>query len=183
MLRPSIGADASSRFRQVAALGAGSYGVVYEALDTRTGQHVAIKELSRVDAGSLTRFKQEFRTLQNIHHPNLVGLKELIEEEQRWLIVMDLVPGQDFLKYVRSDGIGFDEGRLRRALLGMTHGLVALHDSGILHRDLKPGNVQVTQDGRAVLLDFGLAIDLFSPQKADESVRRAWGLTRVVARV
>jgi serine/threonine protein kinase len=88
-----------------------------------------------------------------------VSIKELIEQQGRWYIVMELVEGQDLLAFVQcsSDPRGFDEGRLRMAFSGMARGIEALHGHGILHRDLKPSNVRVTPEGRAVLLDFGLA--------------------------
>jgi serine/threonine protein kinase/predicted ATPase len=148
------------RFQIVAPLGSGGFGSVYEAIDARSGQHVALKELGDVSASSIARFKQEFRALSDFHHPNLVGLKELIEEEERWLIVMELVPGSDFLSFVRGGADNtnqpYDDARVRHALLGIANGLTALHRYGVLHRDLKPSNVRVTPDGRAVLLDFGL---------------------------
>jgi eukaryotic-like serine/threonine-protein kinase len=146
------------RFSIIRALGRGGFGTVYEALDHRNGERVALKELTRVNPSALFRFKQEFRALADIHHPNLVRLRELIEQEGRWHIVMDLVEGTDLLQYVaRSDNDpGFDEERLRSAFAGLGEGLEALHAFGILHRDLKPSNVLVTPEGRAVLLDFGL---------------------------
>ncbi|MET0343018.1 MAG: protein kinase, partial [Polyangiales bacterium] len=158
-------------------LGRGSYGAVFEAVDPDTGQHVAVKELSRASGDHIARFKHEFRALADCHHPNLVGLKQLIEDDGRWLIVMELVPGSDFIEYVRPErdqlsqattlprapapandnAPPFDERRLRGALAGIAEGLAALHGYGLMHRDLKPTNVRVRPDGRAVLLDFGLA--------------------------
>jgi eukaryotic-like serine/threonine-protein kinase len=147
------------RFDIVETLGSGAFGTVYEALDRQSGERVALKALTRLGPSSLLRFKQEFRALSDVHHPNLVSIKELIEQQGRWYIVMELVEGEDLLAFVRcsSDPRGFDEGRLRMAFSGMARGIEALHGHGILHRDLKPSNVRVTPEGRAVLLDFGLA--------------------------
>jgi serine/threonine protein kinase len=161
---------AAARFKILGPLGAGGFGAVYEAVDVRTGQHVALKQLDDTSAESIARFKHEFRALADCHHENLVGLKELIEQDGRWLIVMELVPGMDFLRYVQrpaNDNVGamtYDEPRLRGALSGMVEGLRALHTYGVVHRDLKPSNVRVRPDGRAVLLDFGLATSV-DPKK------------------
>jgi serine/threonine protein kinase/predicted ATPase len=163
VIRQSLSADATSRFQLLGALGAGGSGAVYEAIDIRTGQRLALKELENTSAANIARFKQEFRALSGCHHPNLVALHELIEQNNRWLIVMELVPGSDLTEYIHGGPVSedephsFDEGRLRSALSGIVEGLRALHGFGILHRDLKPSNVRVRPDGRAVLLDFGLA--------------------------
>jgi serine/threonine protein kinase/predicted ATPase len=154
-----MGQRLSSRFELLTPLGRGGFGSVYEARDKHTGQHVALKELGQASGDNLARFKQEFRALSGLHHPNLVSLRELFEQEGRWFIVMELIAGSDFVQYVRAanaNGQEYDERRLRVALAGITQGLSALHEFGILHRDLKPSNVCVTPDGRAVLLDFGL---------------------------
>jgi serine/threonine protein kinase len=172
VLRGSEGKSTTS-LKILQPLGAGGFGAVYEALDLRSGEHVAVKELDDTSADSIARFKHEFRALADCHHENLVGLRELIEQDGRWLIVMELVPGTDFLEYVRraaNDNVNqesalfFDEGRLRIALIGVVEGLRALHGFGVVHRDLKPSNVRVRPDGRAVLLDFGLATSV-DPKK------------------
>lgn len=146
------------RFQIVRPLGSGSYGTVYEAIDLDSNDRVALKELTRVGPSALLRFKHEFRALSDVHHPNLVPIKELIEQHGRWYIVMELVEGEGLLDYVRCDrdARGFDEQRLRMAFGSMAEGIAALHSHGILHRDLKPSNVRVTARGRTMLLDFGL---------------------------
>ncbi len=91
----------TERFKVVRRIGAGGMGVVYEALDTEKNAHVALKTLRTRDGESVLRMKQEFRTLQDIQHPNLVNLGELIEEDGVWFFTMELIRGVDFLKYVR----------------------------------------------------------------------------------
>ena len=90
------------RFTLVRRLGAGGMGVVYEAYDQERGELVALKTMRRVDPIALVRFKQEFRTLSDITHPNLVNLYELFAVDDRWFFTMELVEGCDFVSYVRN---------------------------------------------------------------------------------
>jgi len=178
------------RFTLVRRLGAGGMGVVYEAYDQQRGELVALKTMRRVDPLALVRFKQEFRSLSDITHPNLVNLYELFAVEDRWFFTMELVEGCDFVSFVRSRfdpssfhrsagdppstcmqpdparataaQYPFDETRLRDALRQLAEGVETLHQSRKLHRDIKPTNVLVTLEGRVVLLDFGLTADLES---------------------
>src|SRR5690242_16686290 len=88
------------RFEVVRELGRGGMGAVYEAIDREGGGRVAIKMLPSDEPDAITRFKHEFRALQDIHHPNLVALGELLCEGGQWAFSMDLVDGVDFLEYV-----------------------------------------------------------------------------------
>ena len=182
------------RFTLVRRIGAGGMGVVYEAYDQQRAELVALKTMRRANPVALVRFKEEFRSLSDIAHPNLVNLYELFAVDDRWFFTMELVEGVDFVTHtlgrprspsarnladipvsvggveasaarsqVGTTGrspLPFEEDRLRDGLRQLVEGVDALHQSGKLHRDIKPTNVLVTPEGRVVLLDFGLTTDL-----------------------
>jgi eukaryotic-like serine/threonine-protein kinase len=150
----------SARFRIVRCIGSGATGDVYEAVDRDRGGRTAIKALRLQHPLAISRFKHEFRVLQDVEHPNLVSLGELIEENGRLFFTMELVDGRDFLSYVRPSQSEVDEARLRHAFAELGLALEALHARGLVHRDVKPSNVLVTSLDRVVLLDFGLALDV-----------------------
>src|SRR4029078_4261080 len=89
------------RFEMIRELGAGGMGVVYEALDRERNTRVALKSLTKISLDNLRRFKNEFRSLQDLRHPTLVALDELFEAGGRWFISMELIDGVDFLSWVR----------------------------------------------------------------------------------
>ena len=149
------GASIGGRFRVIRKLGSGGFGDVYEAFDSKLNLAVAVKRLRDSSPSALARFKREFRMLAKFRHPGVVQLYELIQEADQWFFTMELLPGTDFLGYVRSPFL-VHYGKLRAAMLQLAEGIHALHRSRILHRDIKPSNVRVTPNGRVVLLDFGL---------------------------
>jgi serine/threonine protein kinase len=139
-------------------LGSGGMGVVYRAFDRNRRCHVALKTLNRLDPSGIYQLKNEFRALCDVRHPNLVGLHEFFTEPGgRWFFTMDLIHGKRFDWAVRPTG-ELDAARLRPALLQLIDALDAIHESGKLHRDVKPSNVLVTPEGRLVVLDFGLVV-------------------------
>ncbi|MBC8290073.1 MAG: protein kinase [Planctomycetes bacterium] len=177
-------------YRILEELGRGGMGVVYRALDERSRSEVAIKTLLRMSPNGLQMFKQEFRALADIAHPNIAALHELVSDGSTWCFTMELLQGVDFLDYVMHgfektdeqasepakppgesgvDSSGVDphyeltepqQQRLADAMTQMITGLHTLHQNGKLHRDIKPSNVMVTTEGRLVLLDFGLVGDM-----------------------
>src|SRR5262245_46605417 len=99
----------AGRFDVRRCLGRGGMGTVYEAIDRQTGNSVAVKLLGDLDAQRLYRFKREFRALADLQHRHLVRLHELIADDDRWLITMELIDGHDLFSYVTCrDGDGTD---------------------------------------------------------------------------
>ena len=160
----TIGAElASGRFLVRSLLGEGAMGRVYRAFDARLEQEVALKTLMRVGADERYDLKREFRALAGFSHRNVVQLYELFAEGKEWFFTMQLVEGEPLLEYVRkglAPGSAPSATRLAAgldALAQVGEGLAALHAAGQVHRDVKPANIRVTPEGRALLLDFGLA--------------------------
>jgi serine/threonine protein kinase len=163
----------SERYEVLGSLGEGAMGCVYKAFDRHRNERVAVKTLRHLDGGALYRLKQEFRTLADVRHPNLVRLHELLSEQGDGVFFsMELVDGRDFVTYARQRSPRPDGAinklpgsravfeKLRPALVQLVEGVAALHAAGRLHRDLKPSNVLVTSEGRVVVLDFGVATEL-----------------------
>ena len=198
----------TDRYKIRRRLGSGGFGVVYEADDTTLGEPVALKLLHNPDGNALYRFKQEFRSLAHIKHPNLVALYDLASDGGRWFFTMELVDGIDVISFVwggnkrparnlldRSGDLSItqaeleaapatrrddwtangdrqpaserphaaemplDTHRLRNVFGQLARGVAALHEAGKVHRDIKPSNVLVENNGRVVLLDFGLVAE------------------------
>ena len=147
-----------SHYHIDAELGRGGMGVVYRASDTRLGRAVAIKMLTAeatTDADRIRRFVQEARSASALNHPNIVTIYDIEEADGSTFIAMELVEGTT-LDRMRAGG----QLPVVKALdLGtqIASALEAAHAGGIIHRDIKPANVIVTPDGRAKVLDFGLA--------------------------
>ena len=170
----------SDRFTVTRRIGQGAMGVVYEAHDRLRQMPVAVKTIAGGDPTALYRFKREFRSLSNITHRNLATLYELFADTTPWFYTMELVTGVTFLEYVRPSG-SVQYQRLSAALTELVAGLSALHSWKKLHRDVKPSNVLVESDGRVVLLDFGLVIDLDGGSLGTFSERDEFGTLAYMA--
>jgi serine/threonine protein kinase/tetratricopeptide (TPR) repeat protein len=145
-------------YRIVSAIGAGGMGEVYRAHDPRLDRDVAIKVLAPALAGNaewLARFEREARMVAALSHPNIVVIHSVEEDRGIRFLTMELVDGERLDRLIRQGRIG-----VQQALaigVPLADALVAAHARGVIHRDLKPGNVMVTEDGRVKVLDFGLA--------------------------
>jgi hypothetical protein len=153
----------------VAPLGAGGMGEVYRARDSRLKREVAIKVLPQafsLDADRLRRFEQEALATAALNHPNILAVFDIGTNEGSPYVVSELLEGETLRDRLRGGAIA-----VRKTLeyaLQIAHGLAAAHEKGIVHRDLKPENIFITKDGRAKILDFGLA-KLTQPESGDHT--------------
>ena len=142
----------------LAPLGAGGMGEVYRARDTRLGRDVAVKVLPEGLAGSpeaLARFASEARAVAALSHPNILALFDVGEADGVHYAVSELLEGET-LRMAMAHG-PMAPRRVLDIACEVADGLAAAHGKGIVHRDIKPENVFLTKDGRAKVLDFGLA--------------------------
>ncbi|MEO5987468.1 MAG: protein kinase, partial [Candidatus Eisenbacteria bacterium] len=142
----------------VAPLGAGGMGEVYRARDTRLARDVAIKVLPESfarDPERLARFESEAKTIATLSHANVLAIHDFGTEGAVTFAVTELIEGQS-LRERLTDG-PLAAARATALAAQIAHGLAAAHDRGVVLRDLTPDNVMLTPDGRAKILDFGLA--------------------------
>ena len=157
--RHEAGEIIASRYRITRFIAAGGMGEVYEARLIATGQSVALKcvrEGVRAGGKNETRFLREANLAIQIDHPGACRVYELFEENGKPFIAMELIEGETLACRLTRGGRFTPEQALPIARQ-LCDGLEAAHQAGVLHRDLKPGNILVTSDGRAVIIDFGLA--------------------------
>lgn len=153
----------AGRYRLRERLGRGGMGTVWCALDEMLDRQVAVKEL-RVPAhvddderGTLcARMLREARAAARIDHPNVVTIFDVVEEDLRPWIVMELVRGLSLAQEIEKDG-PLPPGQVAEMGLRLLSALDAAHEAGVLHRDVKPANVLLARNGRVVLSDFGVA--------------------------
>jgi eukaryotic-like serine/threonine-protein kinase len=144
------------RYRLERTLGRGGMAAVWLGEDEVLERPVAVKVLSDTiagDPGFVARFRREARTAAGLSHPNLVGVYDFSEEGERPYLVMQFVPGENLAARLER-GVEIDRERLARELLDA---VAHIHAAGILHRDIKPGNIVLEPDGTAKLIDFGIA--------------------------
>jgi serine/threonine-protein kinase len=145
-------------YRLTEQIGEGGMGVVWKAVDTSLGREVAIKVLPpdfAADEERLARFDREARLLASLNHPHIAGIYGIHEAEGIHFLAMELVAGEDLAARINRGALAIDEAL--RVAREVAAGLEAAHDNGVIHRDLKPANVKLTHDGKAKVLDFGLA--------------------------
>ncbi|MFD3843636.1 serine/threonine-protein kinase [Streptomyces sp. NPDC058642] len=153
----------AGRYRVVAQLGRGGMGVVWRAVDEVLGREVAVKELRTYTdsegpelAGLRLRMQREARAAARVRHPGVVAVHDVTEVDGRPLIVMELVDGPSLDDVLRERG-PLDPAEAAGIGAEVMDALAAAHRVGVLHRDVKPGNILLDRSGRVVLTDFGIA--------------------------
>ncbi|UCF16990.1 MAG: serine/threonine protein kinase, partial [Phycisphaerales bacterium] len=155
-------------FRIERELGRGGAGVVYLAHDTKLDRSVAIKSVPAElmdDPAAQSRFRREAKLLASLNHPNIATIHEELEEAGRVIyLVLEYVPGETL-----GERIAKGELTLKETLSSaceMAQAISYAHARGVIHRDLKPGNIKITPEGRIKVLDLGIAKMIGAPSSA-----------------
>ena len=169
-------------FRIERYLGSGGFGITYAAIDEYLGHRLAIKEYLPTDLAvrdadnlvvskssedeedflwGLDRFLDEARSLVQFDHPNIVRVQRFLEAHGTRYIVMEYVDGEPLSEMLKRSGT-LSEADIREHVLPITDGLAQMHAAGVLHRDIKPGNIMIRRNGVPVLIDFGSAREAVS---------------------
>jgi serine/threonine protein kinase len=167
--QPQATPDQVGGYRLLKKLGAGGMGAVYEAEDMASGQRVALKLIKRgsdISDSSAQRFRQEGRLASSIAHPRCVFVITADEDRGQPYIVMELMPGQTLIDLVRKAG-PLPASQAVSLIHDIIEGLQEAHRLGLVHRDVKPANCFLDEEGRAKIGDFGLAKVLDQHQAGD----------------
>lgn len=146
------------QYRIVEKIGSGGMGVVYKAVDTRLEREAAIKILSAQQAAdpvTQQRFLREARSASSLNHPNIVTVYEVNSDRGITFLAMEYIHGVTLSRRMKSGRLGAAE--ILNYAVQFAEGLAKAHGQGLVHRDLKPGNLMITSDGIVKILDFGLA--------------------------
>ena len=156
---PDEGRLVGGRYRLAEVIGVGGMATVHRAMDTKTDRAVAIKLLRReviADTDIAMRFRREALAATVLRHPNIVACLETGTDDGQPFLVMELIEGEDLAARLRRVG-RLSPSEAARIGLDVARALGVAHIRGIVHRDVKPGNILLARDGRAMVTDFGIA--------------------------
>ncbi|MGH2655199.1 MAG: protein kinase domain-containing protein [Actinomycetota bacterium] len=166
ILRQDEGLDATGRplrgYRLLETIGQGAFGVVHRALQPAIGREVAIKSIHRelaTDPDFVRWFEREAQLVARLEHPHVVPLHDYWREPGAAYLVMRLLSGGSLARRIEKEG-PLDPSFVVEAIDQVAQALAAAHREGIIHRDVKPANILLDEDGNAYLSDFGIAKDL-----------------------
>jgi eukaryotic-like serine/threonine-protein kinase len=158
----TTGSTFAGRYQVIEELGHGGMGRVYRVLDQKLDEEVALKLIKpeiAADRDTIKRFHNELRLARKIAHRNVGKMYELMEDAGTHFITMEYVPGQDLKGLIRQMG-QLTAGKAVSIAKQVCEGLEEAHRLGVVHRDLKPGNILIDKDGNARIMDFGIARSL-----------------------
>ncbi|WP_329245211.1 serine/threonine protein kinase [Actinoallomurus sp. NBC_01490] len=164
-----IGALVAGRYRVERQIGSGGMGAVWLARDERLDRPVALKRAHpAADERRLRELSREARIVGGIDHPRVVTLYDLVTEDAATWLVMEYVPSRDLADVIASDGVLSPEA-VTRIGRHLADALAAVHAQGIVHGDVKPANVLITESGDAKLTDFGVSRALWADETVSDS--------------
>jgi len=158
----TTGSTFAGRYQIIEELGHGGMGKVYRALDKKLNEEVALKLIKpeiASDKDTLTLFQNELKTARKISHPHVGRMYELMEDQGLHFITMEYIAGQDLRGLIKQTG-QLTIGKAVAIAKDVCEGLAEAHGLGVVHRDLKPGNILIDKDGNARIMDFGIARSL-----------------------
>jgi len=158
----TTGSTFAGRYRIIEELGKGGMGKVYKALDTEINEKIALKLIKpeiASDPKTIERFRSELKFARKIRHKNVCQMYDLNKEAGAYYITMEYVSGEDLKSFIRR-AKRLDVGTAVSVARDVCGGLAEAHRLGVIHRDLKPQNIMIDEEGNARIMDFGIARSL-----------------------
>ncbi|MEC3982264.1 serine/threonine-protein kinase [Amycolatopsis sp. H20-H5] len=158
----------AERYRLIERIGSGGMGVVWRATDEETGDPVALKRALVSDEAGDRKVRREARLAADVRHPNVVGFLGVAEDGGELWLVLEYVPSRNLSELLKRDG-PLPVRTVNEVGAQVAGALEAVHGLGIVHRDVTPGNVLITEEGRAKLTDFGISRSVSTDETVTES--------------